>query len=59
MEKIAATFTLSLQAKTKLERLKAALRREGIARSVASESAIVDALVRVATIAGGLRAFNV
>lgn len=32
--------------KTKLEGLKARLRREGLARSVASESAIIESLVR-------------
>ena len=32
--------------KTKLEALKARLRREGLARSVASESAIIESLIR-------------
>jgi hypothetical protein len=40
------SFTMEAATKTKLEALKARLRREGLARSVASESAIIESLIR-------------
>jgi hypothetical protein len=44
------SFTMEAVTKTKLETLKARLRREGLARSVASESAIIESLVRRADV---------
>ena len=45
MDKEKATFMLTPRAKEKLEGLKAKLRRNGIARSIATESAIVEAMI--------------
>lgn len=48
MDKIKATFMLSAKAKDKLESLKTKLRRAGVRRSQASESAVVEHLVTMA-----------
>lgn len=48
MEKVKATFVLSVRAKDRLENLKGKLRRAGVARSEATESAIVEHLVAMA-----------
>ena len=47
-EKIKATFNLSAKAKEKLEGLKARLRKAGVSRQDANESAIVDFLILAA-----------
>lgn len=44
------SFTMETGTKTKLEGLKARLRKEGLARSVASESAIIESLIRRADV---------
>lgn len=45
MDKVKATFMQSERAKDKLEALKGRLRKAGIARNVANESAIVECLI--------------
>jgi hypothetical protein len=45
MDKVKATFMLSERTKDKLEALKARLRKAGIARNAANESAIVECLI--------------
>jgi hypothetical protein len=44
------SFTMETATKTKLETLKVRLRKEGLARSIASESAIVESLIRRADV---------
>ena len=48
MDKIKATFLLTPKAKERLESLKARLRRVGVPRNVANESAIVEHLIQAA-----------
>jgi hypothetical protein len=48
MEKTKATFSLSERAKERLEALKARLRKAGVTRSIASESAIIEVLILAA-----------
>lgn len=48
MDKVKATFLLTPKAKDRLENLKARLRRAGVPRNVANESAIVEYLIQVA-----------
>ena len=55
MDKTKATFNLSERAKGRLESLKARLRKAGVARSIANESAIVEALVMGADLEALLR----
>lgn len=43
------SFVLPQSLKTKLERLKLALRGRGLARSVATESGIIEALIELAS----------
>ena len=45
MDKVKATFMLSEKATDKLEALKSRLRKAGVARNVANESAIVECLI--------------
>jgi hypothetical protein len=46
MEKTKVTLSLAESAKQKLESLKARLRKEGVPRGAASESAIMESLIR-------------
>jgi hypothetical protein len=59
MEKTKVTLNLAESAKQKLEALKARLRKEGVARSAASESAIVESLIRRADFTALLADFDV
>jgi hypothetical protein len=45
MDKVKATFVISERAKDKLEALKGRLRKAGVPRNVANESAIVECLI--------------
>jgi hypothetical protein len=48
MDKVKATFVISERAKDKLEALKGRLRKAGVPRNVANESAIVEYLILAA-----------
>ena len=56
MEREKTSFALTPKAKLALERLKLRLRTAGLARSVASESAIVETLILTANFDALLRA---
>ena len=58
MEKIKVTFNLPERTKERLEALKAKLRKAGVTRAVANESAIVDALILSADFDDLLEAFE-